>query len=134
MASIDRHRPLKHRHLPIFRLPSRAKTDPSAPPLQTRTKRRKLPSVRLGGPRRGRRFFLVGLFKRLRIRWLRLQYSCVLKKLKAAYFGLLKDLVETEDSLEEIQKRIMLDSYFNVPVIGLGVASVPSHVERTGRR
>ncbi|EXC32308.1 hypothetical protein L484_008171 [Morus notabilis] len=53
-------------------------------------RRRKLPSVRLGGkkPRRA----LARMFRRIRLRWLKLQYMCMMRKLKEFYRNLIKDM------------------------------------------
>ncbi|CAL8131101.1 unnamed protein product [Prunus armeniaca] len=43
---------------------------------------RKLPVARLGGPKPKRGLVFVKMLKRIRMRWLKLQYLCMLKKLK----------------------------------------------------
>ncbi|XXG81655.1 hypothetical protein AAC387_Pa09g2236 [Persea americana] len=116
------------RRTTILRWPSIPK--PSTPyASKCRTKRRKLPAVRLGGKRRKRGgFSLVGVFRRTRLRWLRLRYSSMIKRIKGLYSSIVKDLIEAGTTLEEAQRRIMFETYFTVPVIGIGAAGVPSHV------
>ncbi|OVA03789.1 hypothetical protein BVC80_1271g10 [Macleaya cordata] len=90
-------------------------------------KRRKIPSVRLGGKKQRRGFYLVKLFRKIKLRWLKLQYSCMLKKLKSFYYSVVKDLIEAGAALETVQQRIMMETYFSVPVMGVSIASIPSY-------
>ncbi|KAK3220289.1 hypothetical protein Dsin_014259 [Dipteronia sinensis] len=91
-------------------------------------RRRKLPVVRLGGtrkkPRRG--VFLVRMFRKVRLRWLRLHYTCMIKKLKEYYLQMVKDIKEAGASLETFQQRILMEASFAVPVMGLSLSSFPS--------
>ncbi|RWR95879.1 hypothetical protein CKAN_02523700 [Cinnamomum micranthum f. kanehirae] len=116
------------RRTTILRWPSIPK--PSTPyASKSRTKRRKLPTVRLGGNRRKRGgFSLVGVFRRTRLRWLRLRYSSMIKRIKGLYSSIVKDLIKAGTTIEEVQRRIMFETYFTVPVIGIGAAGVPSHL------
>ncbi|KAG9458469.1 hypothetical protein H6P81_002977 [Aristolochia fimbriata] len=111
----------------VFRWPLRRKRATSFPASATRKKRRKLPSIRLGKRRAGGSF-LVKIFRRIRLRWLRLHYSLLLKRLKAFYSTLVRDLIEAGATMEAIQSRIMMETYFSVPVMPVTVASIPSHV------
>ncbi|OVA08342.1 hypothetical protein BVC80_209g66 [Macleaya cordata] len=92
-------------------------------------RRRKVPSVRLGGEKKPRRGLLIAsLFRRIRLKWLKLQYSCMLKKLKDVYYSMVKDLIEAGTTLESIQQRIMTETYFSVPVMGAPSAGIASYV------
>lgn len=87
-------------------------------------RRRKLPSVRLGSkkPRRA----LARMFRRIRLRWLKLQYMCMMRKLKEFYRNLIKDMAAAGASLEAFQQRIFLESSFAVPVVGISLSTYPS--------
>ncbi|KAJ4958092.1 hypothetical protein NE237_025203 [Protea cynaroides] len=66
------------------------------------TRRRKLPTVRLGRKKRHHRgMFIVRLVKRIQLRWLKLKYSLLLKKLKHFYYVLVKQLVEGGSTLAD---------------------------------
>ncbi|XP_058079456.1 uncharacterized protein LOC131227681 [Magnolia sinica] len=136
MSSPNAHLVSQPRRTTIFRWPSLKKTPAgiSCKPPDAPTKRRKRPSIRLGRKKRRTRggFFLLRAFRRLRLRWLRLKYSYMLKKLKAFYSSVVKDLIEAGATMEVIQKRIMLDTYFTLPIMPMSVAGVPSHVDRLG--
>ncbi|XP_024031554.1 uncharacterized protein LOC21391549 [Morus notabilis] len=85
-------------------------------------RRRKLPSVRLGGkkPRRA----LARMFRRIRLRWLKLQYMCMMRKLKEFYRNLIKDMAGGGGG--PFQQRIFLESSFAVPVVGISLSTYPS--------
>ncbi|KAK2651980.1 hypothetical protein Ddye_011836 [Dipteronia dyeriana] len=91
-------------------------------------RRRKLPVVRLGGTtkksRRG--VFLVRMFRKVRLRWLRLHYTCMIKKLKEYYLQMVKDIKDAGASLETFQQRILMEASFAVPVMGVSLSSFPS--------
>ncbi|MCL7036652.1 hypothetical protein MKW94_027397 [Papaver nudicaule] len=95
-------------------------------------RRRKIPTVRLGGdpkkkPLRG--LVIVKLLRRIRLKWLKLQYSCMLRKLKDAYYSVLKDLIEAGTTFESIQQRIMNESYFSaVPIMAVPSAGISSFI------
>ncbi|KAI3863565.1 hypothetical protein MKW92_002484 [Papaver armeniacum] len=94
-------------------------------------RRRKIPTVRLGGdskkPRRG--LMIVKLLRRIRLKWLKLQYSCMLKKLKDTYYAVLEDLIEAGSTFESIQQRIMNESYFSaVPIMAVPSAGITSFI------
>ncbi|KAI3727352.1 hypothetical protein L1987_67166 [Smallanthus sonchifolius] len=80
-----------------------------------RRKKKKLPTVRLGGKRQ----LLVKVFKRIRMRWMKMKKACTLKKLKGYYYSVLKDVIEAGGSFETFQQRLMLETSFAVPVMGL---------------
>ncbi|KAI3990030.1 hypothetical protein MKX01_039659 [Papaver californicum] len=95
-------------------------------------RRRKIPTVRLGGdPKKNQRrgLMIVKLMRRIRLKWLKLQYSCMLRKLKDAYYSVLKDLIEAGSTFESIQQRIMNESYFSaVPSAGISSFIGPNRV------
>ncbi|KAI3759782.1 hypothetical protein L6452_07838 [Arctium lappa] len=80
-----------------------------------RNKKKKLPTVRLGGKRQ----LMVRMLKRIRIRWLKLKKACTLKKLKEYYSSVLKDVIEAGGTFETFQQRLLLETSFAVPVMGL---------------
>ncbi|XP_021910983.1 uncharacterized protein LOC110824775 [Carica papaya] len=80
-------------------------------------RRRKLPAIRLGG-KQG--FFLKKMVKKMRVRWVKLQYMRVLKKLKEYYEKMVKDIIKAGESLEgDFQKRIFAEATFALPVMGV---------------
>ncbi|KAJ7951498.1 Receptor-type tyrosine-protein like [Quillaja saponaria] len=87
-------------------------------------RRRKLPIFCLGGNRPRRVLVLVKMWRRMRLRWFKLQYLCMLKKVKKYYKSLIKDMVETGASFETFQQRVLVDPSFAVP-IGLSFSTYP---------
>ncbi|KAE8659579.1 Subtilase family protein [Hibiscus syriacus] len=91
-----------------------------------RRNRNKLPTVRLGGgkkPRPG--LFVVRFLKKTKLRWLKLQYTCMLRKMKKYYRDLIKDIIEAGSTVEALQQRMFMESTFAVPVMSVSVASYP---------
>lgn len=80
-----------------------------------RRRRRVLPTVRLGGGGRRRRLGWIRIFRRIKLRWLKMK----LKRLKEYYKGLVKDVIQGSDSLEAFQQRLLLETSFAIPVMGL---------------
>ncbi|MFS7974584.1 hypothetical protein Hanom_Chr09g00870451 [Helianthus anomalus] len=100
---------MKHNQTAIYRCTTRRRIWP------LRRKKKKLPTVRLGGKRQ----LLVKIFRRIRIRWMKMKKACTLKKLKEYYYSVLKDVIEAGGTFETYQQRLMLESSFAVPVMGL---------------
>ncbi|KAI4355421.1 hypothetical protein L6164_004198 [Bauhinia variegata] len=89
-------------------------------------RRRKMQMVRLGGKKPRRRMMvLVRLFRKMKLRWLKLQYLCMLRKLKEYYRNLIKDMVEGGATIESYQQRLFMESTFAIPV-GFTFSSYPS--------
>ncbi|XP_016499969.2 uncharacterized protein LOC107818456 [Nicotiana tabacum] len=91
-------------------------------------RKKRLPTVRLGGeknPRRG--FSVVKLFRRVRLKWLKLHYTCMLKRLKEYYQSAVKDIMESGGALDAFQQRLLLETSFAVPVMGLSFNTFPNH-------
>ncbi|KAI3977125.1 hypothetical protein MKX01_042815 [Papaver californicum] len=95
-------------------------------------RRRKILTVRLGGDtkkKQRRGLIIVKLLRRIKLKWLKLQYSCMLRKLKDAYYSVLKDLIEAGSTFESIQQRIMNESYFSaVPIMAVPSAGISSFI------
>nr|XP_033517406.1 uncharacterized protein LOC117281673 [Nicotiana tomentosiformis] len=84
-------------------------------------RRKRLPMVRLGGEKKPRRgFILVKLFRRVKLKY-------ILKKLKQYYRSLVKDIVEGGGALDSFQQRLILETSFAVPVMGLSFNTFASH-------
>ncbi|KZV37699.1 hypothetical protein F511_28621 [Dorcoceras hygrometricum] len=81
--------------------------------------RKRLPTVRLGGrtPRRG--FSLARLCRRVKLRWLKVKYLCILKKLKKYYDSFVRDMLEGSIAMESFHHRMALEASFAIPVMGL---------------
>ncbi|KAJ1407080.1 hypothetical protein SESBI_24608 [Sesbania bispinosa] len=90
-------------------------------------RRRKVQTVRLGGKKPRRRMLggLVRMFRRMRVKWLKLHYLRLLKKLKEHYRNLVKDLLEAGATIETFQQRLFIESTFAIPV-GINLSSYPS--------
>ncbi|XP_057977407.1 uncharacterized protein LOC131164317 [Malania oleifera] len=88
-------------------------------------RRRKIRSVRLGGEK-ARRGFLVRAFSRVRLRWLKLKYSWMLKKLKQYYLSVLDDLLHGGAALDSFQRSVLMETSFAVPVMGISLSTYPS--------
>jgi len=80
---------------------------------------RKLPIIRLGGEKPRRRMFLVRMLRRMRLRWLKLQYLCMLKKLKEYHRNLMKDMKVSGSSIDAYNQRIFMETSFAVPGMGI---------------
>lgn len=78
-------------------------------------RRRKLPSVRLGG-KKARKFALTGVFRRVRVTWLKVKYALRLKKLKKFYRALIRDIIEGSAAVEPRQQMVYMESTFGIPV------------------
>lgn len=48
-----------------------------------------------------------------------MKQACTLKKLKEYYYSVLKDVIEAGGSFETFQQRLMLETSFGVPAMGL---------------
>ncbi|KAM1131771.1 hypothetical protein ACFX15_045566 [Malus domestica] len=88
-------------------------------------RRRKLPLVRLGGPKPRPGVVFARMLKKIRLRWLKLHYLCILKKLKKSYRNTVKDLMEAGASLEIFHQRVFMESTFAIPM-GVSLSSYPS--------
>lgn len=90
-----------------------------------RRRNHKVPTVRLGGkkPRRGS-ILIVKILKK--IRWVKLQYRCMLRKLRKQYRNLIKDMVEAGANIEALQQRMFMESTFALPVMGVSFSTFPS--------
>ncbi|KAG2728639.1 hypothetical protein I3843_01G209300 [Carya illinoinensis] len=100
-------------------------------------RRRKLPIVRLGDGKKPRRVLtLVKIFRRIRLRWLKLKYIRMMRKFKKYYRNVVKDLMEAGATLETFHQRVIMEASLAVPVMGVSFnsyrPSVPgSHRPRT---
>ncbi|KAI4330710.1 hypothetical protein MLD38_028970 [Melastoma candidum] len=89
---------------------------------------RKLPTVQLGGknrPRKGGLLLTRSIWRKMRMRWLRLRYSTILRKLKEFYQQAIRDIADAGDSYEAFQQRILMEAACAVPV-GVGLNSFPT--------
>ncbi|OMO70673.1 hypothetical protein CCACVL1_18729 [Corchorus capsularis] len=93
-------------------------------------RRNKLPTVRLGGKKPRRGLFIVKVLKKIRLKWLKLQYTCMLRNLRNYYRNLIKDIIEAGATVEAMQQRMFMESTFAVPVMGVSFASFPSASDR----
>ncbi|KAL9228507.1 hypothetical protein vseg_004082 [Gypsophila vaccaria] len=86
-------------------------TTTSRPPrrkIHLRKRGRRLPTVHLGGgkkPKHG--FFLTKLFRRARVKWLKL---CMFKKLKQYYKALIRDVIEASAFADAYQQRMFMET------------------------
>lgn len=81
-------------------------------------RRRTVPTIRLGAerPRRGR-LILRSVWRRMRLRWLKMQYRCLLQRLKTQYRKLMAEMVEARASVEAFQQRAFMEASCAVPVM-----------------
>ncbi|KAJ6706242.1 F15I1.22 [Salix purpurea] len=98
-------------------------------------RRRKLPIIRLGGgggekPRR-RRMFLMRMLRGMRLRWLKLQYLSLLKKLKEYHRDLVKDFKVSGSSIEAYNQRLLMETSFAVPGLGINFSNFLSVASRS---
>lgn len=86
-------------------------------------RRHKMPTIYLDGKKPKR--VLKAWFKGIKLRWVKLKYMCMLRKLKEYYKSLVKDFIEAGDNLETIQQRLLLEALFAVPVMGTSFSRFP---------
>ncbi|KAL6496927.1 hypothetical protein OROGR_028856 [Orobanche gracilis] len=91
-----------------------------------RRRRQRLPIARLGGenPRRGS--FAASLCKKVKLKWVRVKYLTLLRKLKKYYDSCVKDLMGGSGAIESFQQRMLLETSFAIPVMGLSLNAYPS--------
>ncbi|GAV61439.1 hypothetical protein CFOL_v3_04966 [Cephalotus follicularis] len=75
---------------------------------------RKPPTIRLGGKKPRRGLFIRRMLRRMRLRWLKLQNSCMIRKLKEYYENLVKHSATKESTF---QQRIYVEPFFALPVM-----------------
>ncbi|KAF3948182.1 hypothetical protein CMV_025788 [Castanea mollissima] len=116
-------------HEPLNPNPSQTHLNPIwrfRPRARIPLRRRKLPTVRLGGNKKPRRVLnLAKIFRRMRLRWLKLRYRIMLKKLKEYYKNMIKDMKEASATLEIFHHRVLLEASLAVPVMGVSFNSYP---------
>ncbi|CAJ2663383.1 unnamed protein product [Trifolium pratense] len=90
-------------------------------------RRRKVQTVKLGGKKPRRRLIggIVRIFRKMRVKWLKLQYLKLFKRLKEHYRNVVKDLIEAGASIETFQQRIFMESTFAIP-LGVNLSTYPS--------
>ncbi|KAG2251494.1 hypothetical protein Bca52824_081630 [Brassica carinata] len=77
---------------------------------------------------RSRRKIHIRSRKKMKLRWLRLHYVRLVKKIKGFYRNLVKEFVEAGAELEAIQKRMTVEAAaFAVPGLGLSFSSLSVH-------
>jgi linoleate 9S-lipoxygenase len=83
--------------------------------------------VKLGGKKPRRRLIggIVRIFRKMRVKWLKLQYLKFFKRLKEHYRNLVKELIEAGASIETFQQRIFMESTFAIP-LGVNLSTYPS--------
>ncbi|GER45045.1 hypothetical protein STAS_21971 [Striga asiatica] len=100
--------------------PEKNNTSPVGPAFRRAVgrRRRRLPSVRLGGKKPGLRFSFARACRKVKLNWLRVKYAFMLRKLRSYYASLLKDLVEERGTIESFQQRMYMEHSLAVPVLG----------------
>ncbi|KAG9146820.1 hypothetical protein Leryth_005132 [Lithospermum erythrorhizon] len=63
------------------------------------------------------------MLRRLKLKWLKLKYITMMKKLKEYYHGLIKDILQGAGTLDAFQQRLLLETSFAVPVMGVSFNS-----------
>ncbi|KAL6585205.1 hypothetical protein OROMI_004494 [Orobanche minor] len=91
-----------------------------------RRRRQRLPIARLGGenPRCGS--FSARLCKKVKLKWVRVKYLTMLRKLKKYYDSFVKDLMDGGRAIESFQQRMLLETSFAIPVMGITLNAYPS--------
>ncbi|CAH1425423.1 unnamed protein product [Lactuca virosa] len=121
MASINMTNPLEKKPPTILRCAT------SRPRIWRLRRKKKLPTVRLGGGQSqsqlqggGSGSLMAGMIRRIRVRWMKLKKACALKKLKEYYLCVLKELTENDNgSFEKRQQLLLMESSFGIPVMGI---------------
>ncbi|KAL5583668.1 hypothetical protein UlMin_016110 [Ulmus minor] len=89
-------------------------------------RRRKVPMIRLGGKKPRRALVLIGMFRKVRLRWLKSRYISMMRKLKEYYKNLVKEMAEAGASLENFHQRVLVEASFAIPVMGVSFSSYPA--------
>ncbi|XP_051147979.1 uncharacterized protein LOC127263080 [Andrographis paniculata] len=86
-----------------------------------RRRRRRLPTVRLGGEKKQRSggFSLIRVCRKAKLQWLRLRYLSLIRKLKKQYDLFVEDLVVATNTTEDYRKSLILEASVVIPVMGL---------------
>lgn len=87
-----------------------------------RRKMRRLPTARLGG-KKPRRFFLGRLYRRAKLKCLKLKYLSMLKNVRKYYDSFVKEMIDGSRAIESFQQKMLLEASFAVPVMGLNFTS-----------
>ncbi|XP_010534946.1 PREDICTED: uncharacterized protein LOC104810370 [Tarenaya hassleriana] len=91
-------------------------------------RRRKPPAIRLGGKPRGELSPVKRMVRRMRLKWMRLRYVRLVRKIKGYYRNLLKELAGAGAGFEAIQQRMAVEAAaFAVPGLGLSFSSMSGH-------
>ncbi|KAK9726905.1 hypothetical protein RND81_05G244600 [Saponaria officinalis] len=80
---------------------------PNRRKIHIRKRGRQPPTIHLGGGKKPRGFFLTKLFRRARLKWLKLS---VFRKLKQYYKALIRDVIEASASVEAYQQRMLMET------------------------
>ncbi|KAJ8755890.1 hypothetical protein K2173_024435 [Erythroxylum novogranatense] len=99
---------------PTFRWPTRRRVS---------LRRRKPLTARLGGKKPGRGAILMRMFRRMRLRCLKLRYARMVRKLKAYYLNLVKDMKNGAATIEAYHQRLLMETSFLVPVVGVPLST-----------
>lgn len=87
-------------------------------------RRRKVATIRLGGKRA---VGLIGKVRRsIRVKWVKLQWLYMLRKVREYYRKTLKELKEASATIEAFQQRVLLETSFAIPVMGVSFNNYPS--------
>ncbi|KAF3452019.1 hypothetical protein FNV43_RR08115 [Rhamnella rubrinervis] len=93
-----------------------------------RRRRKVLPAIRLGGKRPRRVNRLLRVFRKIRLRWLKLHYLCMLRKAKEYYRKTVSELKEASSTIEAFQQRVLLQASVALPGMGISFSTYTSVV------
>ncbi|XWS16151.1 hypothetical protein CRYUN_Cryun34aG0060900 [Craigia yunnanensis] len=66
----------------------------------------------------------------MRLRWLKLQYAFMLRKLMKYYKNLIEDIVVAGVTVEALQQRMLMGSTFASPATSVSFSSFPSALDQ----
>ncbi|KAG7018218.1 hypothetical protein SDJN02_20086, partial [Cucurbita argyrosperma subsp. argyrosperma] len=96
-----------------------------------RFRRRRMPVARLGGKRSGRLVAWGRMLRKIRLRWVKLKCIAMVKKMKEYYTRLMKDIIEAGAYAHSYQHRVLLETSFAIPILGVSLSTHSSVLAAT---
>lgn len=85
--------------------------------------RRRIPVAQLGGKRSGRLVAWGRMLRKIRLRRVKLKFIAMVKKMKKYYTKFVKDVMEAGAYTDSYQHRLLLETSFAIPIMGLSLST-----------
>ncbi|KAF7814021.1 uncharacterized protein G2W53_027990 [Senna tora] len=69
------------------------------------------------------------MVRKMKVRWVKLQYICMVRRVKEYYRKVVKDMADAGNSIDQFQQRVFMESTFAIPV---GLSFSTSYPSRYG--